>query len=160
MINAEIHVLDIPGTLIRSLEPISSCGGNIVGVVHNRDRVIDGRIGVNITFSVGPDELEKIKATWEANDVVVARVDSIVETHSIDYLIIGGMPSSAVEKMIADSKVPVHSLYVRSSSGAGSKVHTVMVSIKAKSQDDLRSLDDYIGKACKKAGAACIRGLD
>ena len=36
-INADIYVKDVPGTLVSSLEPISTLGGNIVGVVHNRD---------------------------------------------------------------------------------------------------------------------------
>ena len=39
-INADIYVKDVPGTLVSSLEPISTLGGNIVGVVHNREQIV------------------------------------------------------------------------------------------------------------------------
>ena len=62
IVNAELFVNDLPGQLIGSLEPVSLVDGNILGVVHNRDKIIDGRICVNITFEVDDKKLEKLKA--------------------------------------------------------------------------------------------------
>lgn len=159
LVNAEIHVLDVPGQLVKSLEPISLAGGNIVGVVHNRDRVIDGRIGVSITFSIDANGLERVKKAWDSNDVVTARVDSVIETYSMDYMIIGKISSSDAERMISDSQVPIHSVNVRSSSSAGNDIHTIMVSAMLRSEEGVKALDKYVGDACKKSKAAYIRGL-
>jgi len=34
-----VELKDKPGQLIKTLEPISRLGGNVIGVVHKRDRV-------------------------------------------------------------------------------------------------------------------------
>ena len=55
MVNAELYVRDLPGQLVGSLEPISLVDGNIVGVVHNREQMVNQRICVNVTFQInGP----------------------------------------------------------------------------------------------------------
>ena len=60
IVNAELFVNDLPGQLIGSIEPISMVDGNILGVVHNRDRIVDHRICVNVTFEVGDRQLERL----------------------------------------------------------------------------------------------------
>ena len=60
-ISADIYVKDVPGTLVSSLEPISTLGGNIVGVVHNREQVVSGRISVNVIFNIEPQSLDALK---------------------------------------------------------------------------------------------------
>ena len=61
IVNAELFVNDLPGQLIGSLEPISLVNGNILGVVHNREKIIDHRICVNVTFEVDDKRLEELK---------------------------------------------------------------------------------------------------
>ena len=60
-ISADIYVKDVPGTLVSSLEPISTLGGNIVGVIHNREQVVSGRISVNVIFNMDQKSLDALK---------------------------------------------------------------------------------------------------
>ena len=73
-INADIYVKDVPGTLVSSLEPISTLGGNIVGVVHNREQVVSGRISVNVIFYMEPQSLDALKKEWKARDIIIADI--------------------------------------------------------------------------------------
>ena len=71
-INADIYVKDVPGTLVSSLEPISTLGGNIVGVVHNREQIVSGRISVNVIFNMEQSSLDALKKEWKARDIIIA----------------------------------------------------------------------------------------
>ena len=64
IVNAELFVNGLPGQLIGSLEPISLVDGNILGVVHNRDKIIDHRICVNLTFEIDDRRLDELKDLW------------------------------------------------------------------------------------------------
>ena len=86
-INADIYVKDVPGTLVSSLEPISTLGGNIVGVVHNREQVVSGRISVNVIFYMEPQSLDALKKEWKARDIIIADIGEdfeIVSTNKIE----------------------------------------------------------------------------
>lgn len=161
-VNAEIYVKDIPGQLVKSLEPISTVGGNIMGVVHNRDTVIDGRIGVNITFDVEQKGLDKIKEIWKSNDVIVAKLGSVVETLTMEYMLIGHMSAADIEKMLAEAakNVSFHSLDVRSASRNGSGDRTAMISAKVHSAEDIKKLDQFLVAACREGALTYVRGLD
>ena len=52
IVNAELFVKDLPGQLVGSIEPISLVDGNIMGIMHDRERIVNHRICVNITFEV------------------------------------------------------------------------------------------------------------
>jgi len=54
----EMELEDVPGQLVKVLEPISSFGGNILNVLHERERKTPlGRVPVRVVFEVD----EKVK---------------------------------------------------------------------------------------------------
>ena len=162
MVNADIYVKDVPGQLVGSLEPISLADGNIVGVVHNRDSIVNGRIAVNITFEIGSaEDLEKLKTIWKSKDVVISRISSVIDTFPMDYMLIGSIGPSQTEELIinAEKVVNMESTDVRFSSKASEASRTVMISANVRSEDDLDKLNAFMMSACRKAGIVYIRGI-
>jgi len=162
MVNADIFVKDIPGQLVGSLEPLSLVDGNIVGVVHNRDSVVNGRIAVNITFEIGSSEnLERLKSIWKSKDVVISRISSVIETFPMEYMLIGEIGPSQIERLMTDAgkTVSLESMDISFSSKTSEKRRTAMISAKVRSEDDVKKLNAFMMSACRKAKVVCVRSL-
>ena len=100
IVNAELYVKDLPGQLVGSLEPISVVDGNILGVVHNRERIVNHRICINITFEAEDDQLERLKAIWKSKDIIISKIGTAYETFTMDYMLIGDIDARYIERLI------------------------------------------------------------
>lgn len=160
-INADVYVKDIPGQLVASLEPISTFDGNIIGVVHNREQVISGRILVNIIFDISADNLELLKKEWKARDVVIVNMGEAVENYSMDYMLVGNLDASDIDDMINEisGKMDLESVEV-GYTASGTDSRTAMISVTVHSSDDLHRLDSYFSDRTRSAGLTYIRGVD
>lgn len=98
-INADIYVKDVPGALVESLEPISILGGNIVGVIHNREQTIGERILINIIFNMDAN-LEALKKEWKSRDVIVANIGEDFEITPVDCMLIGNINTNFIEDLM------------------------------------------------------------
>lgn len=162
-VNADLYVKDVPGQLVGTLDPISMVDGNIVGVVHNREKVMDQRIGVNITFEIpSVENLERLKNIWKSKDVIISRMGSVVETYTMEYMLIGDVSASTVEKLLEKTKkkVDIDSLDLRISSKASSSKHAAMILAKVRKKEDIKKLDSIIASEFKNSEIVYIRGVD
>lgn len=162
LVNAELYVKDLPGQLVGSLEPISMVNGNIVGVVHNRDLIVNQRICVNVTFEIeNNDDLEKLKKTWKAKDILIASIGSVYKTSTMEYLLLGSFKASEVEGLIdeASNIVSFESVDVNYSTANATKTRTAMITVEVLSEEDLEKLDKFLDSACRGKGMVYIRGL-
>jgi len=162
-VNADLYVKDVPGQLVGSLDPISLVDGNIVGVVHNREEVMDGRISVNITFEVdSAEQLDKLKGIWRSKDIIISRIGSVTETFPMEYMLIGDISASSIERMLnnAKKKVAVESMDIRYSSKTASNKQTIMISAKVCSRDDIKKLDRFLAAECSRSSIVYIRGVE
>ena len=85
-LSMDLELQDIPGQLMLSLEPFKKYKGNIISVVHHRDRKTPmGKIPVRLVFEIDKSNIEKVKDQLEKNGVVVVRVgeDRFVEEMSV-----------------------------------------------------------------------------
>lgn len=160
-INTDLYVKDVPGQLVSSLEPISAVDGNIVGVVHNREQIMNDRIVVNVTFNIDGSQLENLKKIWKSKDVLVGKIDSVIETFSMVYMLIGDITATYVDSLFEESSriVALESIDIRYSSKNSGNSHTAMISVKVRSEDDLQKLDVFLTEASKKAKFLYIRGV-
>lgn len=161
-INADVYVKDIPGQLVASLEPISTFDGNIIGVVHNREQVISGKILVNIIFDISAENLELLKKEWKARDVVIVNMGEAVENYSMDYMLVGKLNASDIDDIINEisESMEMESVEVGYSASGSKDSRTAMVSVTVRSVNDLRKLDSYFSERTKNAGLTYIRGVD
>jgi len=161
-VNAELYVKDLPGQLVGSLEPISMVNGNILGVVHNREQIINQRICVNVTFEVNSNnELDELKNIWKSRDIQIAKIGSVFKTSTMEYLLLGKFTASNIEKLIDEASdiVSFESVDVSYSSANGTPTRTSMITAEVLTEKDLSKLDAFLASACKKDGIVYIRGL-
>ncbi|MCL2149076.1 MAG: homoserine dehydrogenase [Methanomassiliicoccaceae archaeon] len=162
MVNAQLYVKDLPGRLVESLEPISLVNGNIVGVVHDREQIVNQRICIDVTFEVrGNPELEQLKDIWKSKDVLIAKIGSVYKTYTMEYMLVGSFKASFVESLIdkASKAVTFESVDVSYSSKNASSARTAMISAELRSEGDVKTLDAFLMGACKKSKIVYIRGL-
>jgi len=74
-ITLDLEIKDVPGELVKVLHPISDHGGNIISIVHTRDRYSPrGRIPVKITFEIERKLLERVMQDLKAQEIEIIRV--------------------------------------------------------------------------------------
>ncbi len=162
IVNAELYVKDLPGQLVGSLEPISVVDGNILGVVHNRERIVNHRICINITFEAEDDQLERLKAIWKSKDIIISKIGTAYETFTMDYMLIGDIDARYIERLInkASTIADLDGVEVSYSSKTGDySKRTGMLSVKTKSQEDLDRLDGFLDDECRRSGITYVRGV-
>lgn len=162
IVNAELYVKDLPGQLVGSLEPISMVDGNIMGVVHDREQIVDGRISINVTFEVEDvTQLQKLEDIWKERDVIISNMGSVYSTYSMEYLVIGNITASRIEKLMdeASKKIKVESMDIQYSSKDHDDNRTAMISVKVREKDDIGRLDQILRSSCKKDAITYVRGL-
>jgi len=162
IVNAELFVNDLPGQLIGSIEPISLVDGNILGVVHNRDKIIDHRICVNLTFEVDDKRLDELKELWQSKDIVISNLGSVHETYSMEYILIGDVDAQYIEDLLrkineATTLDEVNVSY--STKSVKNAAHTSLISVKARYEDNLDKIDAILRKECKRANVTYVRGV-
>ncbi|MDR3282094.1 MAG: homoserine dehydrogenase [Candidatus Methanoplasma sp.] len=162
LVNAELYVKDLPGQLVDSLTPISMVDGNITAVVHDREQIVNQRICVNVTFEVADNKgLDRLKAIWKSKDVMIARMGSVYETHTMEYMLIGKFSAANVEKLLeeASNVVSLESSDVSYSSKNATSTRTAMITAEVLTPEDLEKLDRFFRSACRESGIVYIRGL-
>jgi ACT domain-containing protein len=162
MVNAQLYVKDLPGRLVESLEPISVVNGNIVGVVHDREQIVNQRICIDVTFEIkGAAELDQLKNIWKSKDVVIAKIGSVYKTYTMEYMLVGKFKASFIETLIdeASKVISLESVDVNFSSKKVGSSRTAMLSAELMSENDLKRFDSFLMDACKKSNIVYIRGL-
>jgi ACT domain-containing protein len=86
----DIVLKDVPGQLVKALEPISAHGGNIISIVHLRETITGGRVPVHVTFEVEDDKkLSNILEELENKDIWVSKLGEIKKKEKITAVLIG-----------------------------------------------------------------------
>lgn len=163
IVNAELFVKDLPGQLVGSLEPISLVDGNIMGVMHDRERIVNHRICINITFEVDSQkQLEELQKIWKSKDIIISKLGSVYQTYTMDYLLIGDIDAPYIERLLekANSLVRMDAVEVRyATKTSRSSKRTGLISVKTRSEEDLEKLDDFLDQECRKSGTTYVRGV-
>jgi len=69
-IDMQLALKDVPGSLLRALDPVSSHGGNIISVLHSRGK--KERVEVKVTFQIADQEsLDLIRKEMEKRRIQV-----------------------------------------------------------------------------------------
>ena len=163
IVNADLYVKDLPGQLVGSLEPISLVDGNIMGVVHNREQIVNHRICINVTFEVECEkQLEALQDIWKSKDVIISRIGSVCKTFPMEYMLIGEFDALYIEELMreASKDMSLTNMDIRySSKTTASSKRTAMIAVKTSNEGDLEKLDAFLRVECKKSGITYVRGV-
>ena len=162
-VNAELYVRDLPGQLVASLEPISMVSGNIVGVVHDREQMVNDRILVSVTFEVDTvAQIDELKDIWKSMDIQIGQMGSVAKTYTMDYLILGKFNASYMDDLIngACSEVHLESVDVGySSKNSKEGKRSAMITVEVCDRADIDKLDEFFAESCRKEGHILIKGV-
>ena len=100
-ISMDIELKDIPGQLVLALKPVSEFGGNILSVLHQRDKKTPaGRIPVELVIEIEEKKLERLVEQLEERGVDVVRTGEMRLRESMVVLLIGHIVHSDLRETI------------------------------------------------------------
>jgi len=81
---------DRPGQLLKALEPIAKNGGNIISIVHEREKITGGYVPVSLVVDFSTREnFEKAKEESESLGILITKSGEIIEKSNITFILIG-----------------------------------------------------------------------
>lgn len=101
-ISFDLVLKDVPGQLVKALEPISQFGGNIISIVHLREEATKGdRIPVHVTLEIEDSgRLDKIVNELEKRDIWVSKIGEVKKKEKITVMLIGHIVDTDVRDTI------------------------------------------------------------
>lgn len=85
-----LGLVDRPGQLIKALEPIAKNGGNIISILHEREKTTGGYVPVSLVVDFpNVKSFEKTKKELEDMGVSVIKSEEIIEKAHITFILIG-----------------------------------------------------------------------
>ncbi|MCF0226638.1 MAG: amino acid-binding protein [Methanobrevibacter sp.] len=92
-----LAVLDVPGQLVRVLEPISGLGANLVTVIHKRDVKDDkGKIPVQLTLEGKRENLQRVIEKFRELEITILEMDGFVKKIIVSTILIGHIVDSDI----------------------------------------------------------------
>ncbi|HUV79573.1 MAG TPA: amino acid-binding protein [Candidatus Bathyarchaeia archaeon] len=100
-ISMDIELQDIPGQLVLALKPVSDYGGNILSVLHQRDKKTPaGRIPVQLVVDIAERRLDRLIEQLKERGVGVVRIGKERLKESMVVLLIGHIVHSDIRETI------------------------------------------------------------
>jgi ACT domain-containing protein len=99
-ITMDLELKDIPGQLVKALEPISDAGGNIVSVVHHHEqRTSRGTIPLQVVFDI-EDGLGALREKLQSRGIKVVRFNQIRLLERKTVVLVGHIIHSDIKDTI------------------------------------------------------------
>ena len=85
-----LELLDVPGQLVKALEPISGVGVNLVTVIHKRDyKNENGKVPVQLTVEGEQEDLAGLINKFEELGFSVIEMDGVIRKEKITTILFG-----------------------------------------------------------------------
>ena len=92
-----LELLDVPGQLIKVLEPISALGANLVTVIHKRDyKTEHGNVPVQLTIEGELESLKDVVNRFGELGFSIIEMDGVVRKETITTILYGHIVDSDV----------------------------------------------------------------
>ncbi|HDM60081.1 MAG TPA: ACT domain-containing protein [Archaeoglobus veneficus] len=162
IVSIVVELKDQPGQLLRVLEPISRLGGNILSIVHQRDKKTPlGRIPVEISLQIDEkkvDDLIKIikseTIVRSYNEVRLIATTSIMLVGHIIHTDLGDTINSIDRTGFAEV-VDMHISMPKLNEPS-----TAMVTISATGKEKLKEAIELLRDVCRRKGILMIEPLN
>ena len=162
IVSIVVELKDQPGQLLRVLEPISRLGGNILSIIHQRDKKTPlGRIPVEISLQIDErkvDDLIKIikreTIVRSYNEVRLVATTSIMLVGHIIHTDLGDT-INCIDRTGFAEVVDMHISMPKLNEPS-----TAMVTISATGKEKLKEAIELLRDVCKKKGILMIEPLN
>ena len=106
-IDLVIELLDVPGTLVSVLEPISGLGANLVTVIHKRDfKNENGMVPVQLTLEGEQDDLKSVVKRYDELGFSIIEMNGEIRKEKISTILHGHI----VDKDLRDTMDRINEL--------------------------------------------------
>ncbi|MEM1581889.1 MAG: ACT domain-containing protein [Candidatus Bathyarchaeia archaeon] len=92
-----LALADKPGQLLRALEPIAKNGGNIISIIHERDKPVEGYVPVSLIVDFPSHRsFRKTMEDLRSLGVTIIKSEEVVEKVRLTFILIGGVDLRSV----------------------------------------------------------------
>jgi len=161
-ISMDIELKDIPGQLVLALKPVSDFGGNILSVLHQRDKKTpSGRIPVQLVFEIEERGLDRLVEGLKERGVNVVRIGKERLKESMVVLLIGHIVHSDIRKMIdsIDSTGFAEVVELSLSMPGVDKKSSASVTLSAIGTEELKEALNILERTVNKKGIMVISSI-
>jgi ACT domain-containing protein len=102
LVRVVMELQDVPGQLLRALEPIARYGGNIQSIIHQRERKTPlGKVPVMLVFEIKDrTRLRKILAALKTRGITVTQVGEQVYTVKHAAVLVGHIVHADIRSLV------------------------------------------------------------
>ena len=161
-ISMDIELEDIPGQLVHALEPVSDFGGNILSVLHQRDKKTpSGRVPVQLVVEIEEKRLDKLVDWLKGKGMNVVRIGKERLKESMVVLLIGHIVHSDMRETIdsIDSTGFAEVVKLSLSMPGVDKKSSASVTLSAIGEDELNEALAILEEATNKKGIMVISSI-
>jgi len=161
-ISMDIELEDIPGQLVHALEPVSDFGGNILSVLHQRDKKTpSGRVPVQLVVEIEEKRLDKLVDGLKGKGMNVVRIGKERLKESMVVLLIGHIVHSDMRETIdsIDSTGFAEVVTLSLSMPGVDKKSSASVTLSAIGEDELNEALAILEEATNKKDIMVISSI-
>jgi ACT domain-containing protein len=164
IISVVVELKDQPGQLLKALEPISRGGGNILSVIHQRDKMTPlKRVPVEISFLVENEKIaKKIVEDIKSNGVLIKSYNEVRLISTTSVMLIGHIVNTDLSDTISriDSTGFAEVVDMEINMPELNKPSTAMITISATGQKKLHDALDILREVCDKKKILVIEPIN
>jgi len=156
-----VELKDKPGQLAKVIEPVSKHRGNILSIIHQREKKTD-RVPVEISIEIDEKNVQKLVESIRAQGVVVKSYNEVRLTATTSVMLIGHIIHTDLANTIdaVDRTGFAEVVEMHISMPCLDKPSTAMVTISATGEEELKKAIGSLKNICKKKGIAVIEPLE
>ncbi|MBO8182194.1 MAG: amino acid-binding protein [Archaeoglobus sp.] len=164
IISVVVELLDKPGQLLSTLEPISRGGGNILTIIHQRDKITPlKRVPVEISFSVEDErDAKRIVEKLKEKGVIVKSYNEIRLIATTSVMVIGHIVKTDLSDTISriDSTGFAEVIDMELTMPEVNRPSTAMLTISATGQEKLEEALDILREVCKSKNLLLVEPIN
>jgi len=155
---------DVPGQLLRALEPIAKFGGNIQSIIHQRTKKTPtGRVPVMLVFEIGDKvRLNRVLEELKSRKIMVREVGEKVYTLRSTVVLIGHVVHADI-RLLIDRLNRISGLSVSDLSllmGEFGKESSARITVAAEDLESLQRALVELEDFCRKKDLLLIKSVE
>lgn len=146
---------DKPGQLLKALEPIAKNGGNIISIIHERDRPVEGYVPVSLVVDfLFHQSFRKAIEELRSLGISIIKSEEVVERYRLTFILVGNISIEGVIKTRLSGVEITNIEVLMSKSGSVS----IRLEIEA-SADEAEKVVEVLKRVASEQGALLIPSI-
>ena len=158
-----VELKDKPGQLIKTLEPISRLGGNVIGIVHKRDKITPlKKIPVEISIEIDENKVPELVDALKASGITVREYNEVRLVTTSSLLLVGHIVhidiSDTINRIDSTGYAEVIDLHINMPQL--NEPSTALITISATGKENLRKAVELLKVICKEKKILVIEPIN